>query len=97
MTITGPHSRATDEDQGLISQKTGIPETDLPFAGELMEVRLEFKEWTGAIERLLHNFGISLPVAERCYFEVAKYINHHHLGTRLVFFRVPSAKPAIRP
>jgi uncharacterized protein YPO0396 len=82
--------------RALISQKTGIPEADLPFAGELMEVRPEFKEWTGAIERLLHNFGTSLLVPERCYFEAAKYINHHHLGTRLVFFRVPAAKPVIR-
>lgn len=82
--------------RGLICQKTGIADTDLPFAGELMEVRPEFREWTGVIERLLRNFGTSLLVPDKCYFEVAKYINHHHLGTRLVFFRVPSAPPTIR-
>lgn len=82
--------------RSLICQKSGIPQADLPFAGELMEVKPEFKDWTGAIERLLHNFGTSLLVPEKCYFAVAKYINHHHLGTRLVFFRVPTAKPAIR-
>jgi uncharacterized protein YPO0396 len=82
--------------RSLICQKSGITESDLPFAGELMEVKPEFKEWTGSIERLLHNFGTSLLVPEKCYFAAAKYINHHHLGTRLVFFRVPSAKPATR-
>jgi uncharacterized protein YPO0396 len=82
--------------RALIAQKTGVAETELPFAGELMEVKPEFKPWTGAIERLLCNFGTSLLVPERCYFDVAKYINHHHLGQRLVFFRVPAAKPTIR-
>lgn len=82
--------------RSLICQKSGIAESELPFAGELMEVKPEFKEWTGAIERLLHNFGTSLLVPEKCYFAAAKYINHHHLGTRLVFFRVPSTKPATR-
>jgi uncharacterized protein YPO0396 len=82
--------------RSLISQKTGIPEVDLPFAGEVMEVRPEHKEWTGAIERLLRNFGTSLLVPERFYFEAAKYINHHHLGTMLVFHRVPTANPTYR-
>jgi len=82
--------------RALICQKSGIPLDELPFAGELMEVKPEFKEWTGAIERLLHNFGTSLLVPERSYFAVAKYINHHHLGARLVFFRVPTAKPTVR-
>lgn len=82
--------------RALICEKIGIGEVDLPFAGELMEVKPEYKEWTGAIERLLRNFGTSLLVPERCYFEVAKYINHHHLGTVLYFFRVPPAKPVFR-
>ena len=82
--------------RALISQKTGIPESGPALCRRIDGSAAEFKEWTGAIERLLHNFGTSLLVPERCYFEAAKYINHHHLGTRLVFFRVPSAKPVIR-
>jgi uncharacterized protein YPO0396 len=73
-----------------LCQATGIPESELPFAGELIEVHPDFQEWTGAIERLLHNFGTSLLVPDNRYFAAANYINHNHLGTRLVFFRVPT-------
>ena len=68
---------------------TRVTEEDLPFAGELMEVKPEeFKDWAGAIERLLHGFGISLLVPERHYRIVAKWVNERHLGRRLFFDRV---------
>jgi len=74
----------------------GISVEQLPFAGELMEVKSEFKEWTGAIERLLHNFGVSLLVPEVLYSQVAHYINSKHLNIRFVFHRVPTTKPTAR-
>jgi uncharacterized protein YPO0396 len=70
---------------------TKIPAIDLPFAGELIEVKTEHREWTGAIERLLHQFGVSLLVPERHYVAVADYINRQHLGLRFTFHRVPAA------
>lgn len=73
-----------------VSTATGVPVKDLPFAGELMEVKSEFRDWTGAIERLLHQFGVSLLVPERHYLPVAKFINDHHLaGIRFTFHKVP--------
>lgn len=69
---------------------TKIQEADLPFAGELIEVKSEHREWTGAIERLLHQFGVSLLVPERHYVAVAEFINRQHLGLRFTFHRVPS-------
>ena len=54
-----------------VSAATRIPTDELPFAGELMEVKTEFREWTGAIERLLHQFGVSLLVPEKHYLSVA--------------------------
>ena len=77
-----------------ICQDTGVKVTELPFAGELMEVREEHRDWTGAIERLLHGFGISMLVPENRYLLVANYINAAHLGSRLDFFR--SGNPAGR-
>ncbi|MBE0541969.1 MAG: hypothetical protein IH623_11325 [Verrucomicrobia bacterium] len=74
----------------------GISVEQLPFAGELMEVKSEFKEWTGAIERLLHNFGVSLLVPENLYPQVARYINSKHLNIRFVFHRVPASKQSPR-
>ena len=74
----------------------GISVEQLPFAGELIEVKSEFKEWTGAIERLLHTFGVSLLVPENLYSQVARYINSKHLNIRFVFHRVPANKQGPR-
>lgn len=80
-----------------VSVATGISPEDLPFAGELLEVKSEFRDWTGAMERLLHSFGVSLLVPERHYLPVAKFINEHHLaGLRFTFHKVPASSPAFR-
>ncbi|MDT4967397.1 MAG: hypothetical protein QOJ64_2134 [Acidobacteriota bacterium] len=68
---------------------------DLPFAGELIEVKAAYREWSGAIERLLHSFGVSLLVPDRHYRVVAGAINVRHLGLRFVFHRVPASEPAL--
>jgi uncharacterized protein YPO0396 len=71
-----------------IAAALGLSETDLPFVGELIEVRDEESQWHGAIERILHGFALSLLVDERRYGAVARYVNQTHLGQRLVYFRV---------
>jgi uncharacterized protein YPO0396 len=63
-----------------LSEATGVPAADLPFAGELIEVKPEYaEEWSGAIEKLLKNFGISLLVPERHYQRVVRWINERRL------------------
>lgn len=79
--------------RALIAQEAKVPLEALPFAGELMEVPLEFREWTGAIERLLRGFGLSLLVSERNYDAVTRAINRRHWGVRLQYFRVPVDAP----
>ncbi|HOC53992.1 MAG TPA: SbcC/MukB-like Walker B domain-containing protein [Verrucomicrobiota bacterium] len=79
-----------------ISEITEVSTDEIPFAGELIEVKDQYREWTGAIERLLHNFGISLLVPENRYKLVAQYINQTHLGLRLVFQRVPALPAQMR-
>ena len=66
----------------------GIPEAALPFVGELVQVRPEAAEWSGAIERVLHNFATSLLVREPRYAAVSRFVNDTHLGQRLVYHRV---------
>lgn len=66
----------------------GIDETEMPFAGELLQVREEERAWEGAIERLLRNFALSLLVPDRHYSEVAEWVDRTHLKGRLVYFRV---------
>ena len=67
----------------------GIDDVDLPFAGELLQVTSEASEWEGAAERVLHSFALSLLVPTQHYEQVAAWINQRHLGTRLVYYRVP--------
>jgi uncharacterized protein YPO0396 len=66
----------------------GLDEDSMPFAGELIEVREDQRDWEGAVERLLHNFGLSLLVPDSCYAQVAQWVDQTHLKGRLVYFRV---------
>jgi uncharacterized protein YPO0396 len=66
----------------------GIGEEELPFAGELLQVRPEEEIWEGAIERLLRNFGMSLLVPERHYADVSEWVEATHLRGRIVYFKV---------
>ena len=65
-----------------------LHEEEMPFAGELIRVREEEREWEGAIERLLRNFALSLLVPDRHYARVAEWVDRTHLNGRLVWFRV---------
>ena len=67
--------------------------TTMPFAGELMEVKHEYAEWAGALERLLRGFGLSLLVPENLYRPAATFINSTMLGLRLTFHPVPAKVP----
>lgn len=80
----------------MVCGHTGIESEQLPFAGELVEVMPEHEEWTGVIERLMHNFGVSMLVPERHYQKVVPLINRQRLcdvsgrrGIRFLFQRVP--------
>ncbi len=71
-----------------IADGLGLPEAALPFVGELVQVKPDAADWRGAIERVLHNFALSLIVDQRHYAAVSRYINEIHLGQRLVYHRV---------
>jgi uncharacterized protein YPO0396 len=70
-----------------LCEALNIPESELPFAGELIQVRKEESVWEGAIERVLHGFGLSLLVADAHYSAVSAYVDRTHLAGRLVYFR----------
>lgn len=69
----------------------GLAESALPFAGELIQVRAGEQAWSGAIERLLHGFALSLLVDERHYGKVAAWVDATHLGGKLVYHRIGAA------
>ena len=71
-----------------LADDLGLAATEMPFVGELLEVKPEEAAWEGALERLLHGFGLSLLVPEAHYGEVADWMEHHRLSVRLVYYSV---------
>ncbi len=77
-----------------LCEAVGLAQTALPFAGELIQVRADEQAWSGAIERLLHGFALSLLVDERHYAKVAAWVDQTHLGGKLVYHRIGAADVA---
>jgi uncharacterized protein YPO0396 len=71
-----------------------LREQELPFAGELLQVRPADRIWEGVAERVLRGFGLSLLVAEDHYGRVSDWVEKAHLKGRLVYFRV---RPNLAP
>jgi uncharacterized protein YPO0396 len=92
--ITSLKSRRSNIDDQQIKIRTALcknlalSEAVMPFAGELLQVREEQRDWEGAIERLLHSFGQSLLVPDEHYAAVAEWVDRTNLKGRLVYFRV---------
>ena len=92
--ITGLKARVNNIDEKQIvmrrtlCQALNLAEEEMPFAGELLQVSEDERDWEGAIERLLRGFGLSLLVPDRYYAKVAQWVNQTHLRGRLVYFRV---------
>ncbi|MGQ0592803.1 MAG: ATP-binding protein [Gammaproteobacteria bacterium] len=95
--LTSLRARRSNIEEAQIATRTAmcraleLPEEDMPFAGELLQVRDEDKGWEGAAERLLRNFGLSLLVPDRHYVNVAEWVDRTHLRGRLVYFRIRQA------
>ncbi|MHB8255000.1 MAG: ATP-binding protein [Acidiferrobacter sp.] len=77
-----------------LCQALHLPEDDMPFAGELLQVRATERDWEGAAERLLHNFGLSLLVPDTHYAAVSAWVDKTYLRGRLVYFRVRKSTPS---
>jgi uncharacterized protein YPO0396 len=78
----------------LLCREEGLNPADLPFVGELLQVRDEARDWEGAAERVLRNFGLSMIVPDEVYARVADWVDRTHLAGRLVYFRVRKAATA---
>lgn len=63
---------------------------EMPFVGELIQVRNDAHDWEGAAERLLRGFGLALMVPDAHYKAVAEWVDGAHLRGRLVYFHVRS-------
>lgn len=67
----------------------GAEESEIPFAGELIQVRDEAKgEWETAIEKLLHHFALQILVPAKYYAQVNRYVNEHNLRGRIIYQQI---------
>ena len=74
--------------RAALCQALGLREDSMPFAGELLQVHDDARDWEGAAERVLHSFALSLLVPDAHYAQVAQWVDDTHLRGRLVYFRV---------
>ena len=68
-----------------------IAESELPFAGELIEVKSSESEWNYAIEKLLHNFALDLLVTDENYKRVTQFVKENDVGGRLVYLKTENS------
>jgi len=80
-----------------ISDDLNLPLDDLPFVGELLQVRDGESAWEGVLERLLNSFAQDLIVPETHYRQVSRYVNEHNLRGRLVYRRVDPNRKSEHP
>jgi uncharacterized protein YPO0396 len=81
----------------MLCHETKIEEAELPFAGELIQVRETELDWEGTIERVVGRFGRALLVANESYGAVAEWVDRTGLGGQFVYFRVREQRPAGSP
>ncbi|RRJ87557.1 hypothetical protein EG850_04450 [Gulosibacter macacae] len=74
-----------------------LPENVLLFAAELIEVRPEYRDWTGAIERVLRSFALTLLVRTEQLAAARRWVETHRIHARLVFEEVRTDAPTPRP
>lgn len=76
--------------RAALCKALNLSEEEMPFAGELLQVHEDERDWEGAAERLLRSFGLSLLVPDEHYAAVAEWVDKTHLKGRLVYFRIRS-------
>ena len=68
-----------------LCEALSLDQNDLPYCGELMQVRSDSMEWQPTLEKLLRSFALRLLVPDKYYKKVNRYVNNNNLRTRLVY------------
>lgn len=82
--------------RSALANALGVPVESLPFAGELLQVKAEYSAWSGAAERVLRPFALSMLVPVALYGDVTKYVNETNLKGKLVYYRVDTNREPTR-
>jgi len=96
-------SRRTNIDKALVelrtqlARDTGYAESELPFAGELLDIAPQQAEWEPVIQKLLHGFAATQLVPETAREAINQWVNSRNVGTRLEYRTIPEFAPAPAP
>lgn len=77
-----------------LAEHLGLPETDLPFAAELVEVRKAEQAWRGAIERALGSHRLRIVVPQAAMHAALQWVNQRHNRLHVRLLKVRDATPA---
>jgi uncharacterized protein YPO0396 len=65
------------ENRAAIAAATGVPEEQMPFGGELIDLAEGQEQWRPAAERALRNLATTLLVPGEYFAAVTRYLNDH--------------------
>ncbi len=65
------------ENRAAIATATGVPEEQMPFGGELIDLAEGEEQWRPAAERALRNLATTLLVPGEHFAAVTRYLNGH--------------------
>ncbi len=77
-----------------LAEHLGLPEGDLPFAAELVEVRKTEQAWRGAIERALGSHRLRILVPQAAMHTALQWVNQRHNRLHVRLLEVRDATPA---
>jgi uncharacterized protein YPO0396 len=72
-----------------MADSLGISRKNLPFIGELLRVHKNEARWTGAIEKLLRGFALTVLVHHDNYREVDAFVAANNMRGRIEYEPVP--------
>ena len=77
-----------------LTDHLGLPESDLPFAAELVEVRKAEQAWRGAIERALGSHRLRILVPQAAMHTALQWVNQRHNRLHVRLLEVRDTTPA---
>jgi len=77
-----------------LADNLGLPESDLPFIAELVEVRNTEQAWRGAIERALGSHRLRILVPHVAMRAALQWVNQRHNRLHVRLLEVRDAAPA---
>lgn len=81
-----------------IADGTGVPVSRLPYAGELMEVAPEHRDWSTAVERVLGELATHLLVDADDFAAVRRFVDAEDMRGRVTLVpATPGTAPRLTP